>query len=42
MFQIFAIGVYVHFLCIPKENEPKEKALTLQCFLPEQKPQTAG
>ena len=26
------IHVFVHFLCLPKENEPKEKALYRQVF----------
>jgi len=29
------IHVFVHFLCTPKENEPKEKALSRQVFFEE-------
>ncbi len=29
------IHVSVHFLCLPKENEPKEKALSRQVFFKE-------
>jgi|GEM_PF-2327226 hypothetical protein len=32
-FRYLIIGLYVHFLCMPKENEPKERALSPQCFL---------